>query len=90
MTNNQKALRGMKTAADLKPKARRRCERRAGYRNRFLAKQERNLAAARLRVIERREEAAKLAAAASKAAAMKDFDAAYGKPLARSNQAGEG
>ncbi len=61
MTNNQKALRGMLPAMYLKPKARRRCDNRPGYRHRFLSKQERNLGAARERNRARREAAAKQA-----------------------------
>lgn len=61
MTNNQKALRGMLPAFHLKPKAQRRCVDRPGYQQRFFAKQERNLASARLRIRARREAAAKRA-----------------------------
>lgn len=61
MTHNQKALRGMLPAMYLKPKARRRCEskNRPGYQQTFLAKQERNLAAAILRIRARETAAAK-------------------------------
>jgi hypothetical protein len=52
----------MLPAMHLKPKAKRRCVDRPGYQQRFFAKQERNLASARLRIRARREAAVKQAA----------------------------
>lgn len=57
MTRTQKVLRGMLTFDNAKPKVQRRLKKRPGYRNKFDEKQARNLAAARLRVIARREAA---------------------------------